>query len=161
MRHEAARAVYAEMGFAPERVKPGEALLYGLARTYGLVVRELAAVYARFGLSPSSFNLLMLLKHGADPASFTQQAIGSRLVVSPSDMTGLIDRLEKKGLVQRTPGRDRRCKLLRITEKGRRLLDEVWPVHAGTVERVAGGLPGREIHTLLAALGRLRETAAG
>ena len=90
---------------------------------------RLSAIYKRFGLSAASFNLLVLLQRGKDPDSFTQQAIGGRLVVSPSDMTGLVDRLERKGLVRRQPGTDRRTKLLRITSKGERVVEQVWPRH--------------------------------
>ena len=117
-------------------------------------------MYARFGLSASSFNLLMLLRHGADQDACTQQAIGARLVVSPSDMTGLIDRLERKGLVQRTPGRDRRCKLLRITPKGKALLDEVWPLHLEAIKRVTRSLTKADAETLVAALSKVRAAAA-
>ena len=89
--------IYQEMGFKAASGQPvGSGLVYALARTFSLAMRELARVYQRVGLSAASFNLLMVLKHGADPESFTQQAIGARLVVSPSDMTGLIDRLEHK-----------------------------------------------------------------
>src|SRR3989338_7836062 len=124
------RAIFQEMGFTARSERLSEALLYSVARTASLLVRELARVYQPHGLSAASFNLLMLLKHGSDPERMTQQEIGRPLVVSPSDMTGLLDRLEKKDLVQRTPGKDRRSKLLRITPKGAALLTEVWPKHA-------------------------------
>lgn len=149
-------AIFREMGFAQRTDALEEAVLYSLARTYSLLARELVRVYVRFGLTAASFNLLMLLKHGADPDACTQQAIGTRLVVSPSDMTGLIDRLERKGLVRRTPGKDRRSKLLRITKKGAALLDEVWPHHMEAVEHLAGVLSLGEARTLVAALAKLR-----
>ena len=149
-------AIFHEMGFEARSDRLPEAVLYSLARTASLVVRELSQVYQRFGLTAASFNLLMLLKHGADPEAMTQQAIGKRLVVSPSDMTGLIDRLEKKGFVQRLPGKDRRSKLLRITSKGAKLLDEVWPHHVEAVERLVGPVGKREAGQLVACLAQLR-----
>ena len=149
-------AIFQEMGFKAHAGRLPEAVLYSVARTASLVVRELSSVYQRFGLTAASFNLLMLLKHGADPEAMTQQAIGKRLVVSPSDMTGLIDRLEKKGFVQRLPGKDRRSKLLRITAKGVKLLDEVWPHHVEAVERLVGPVGKRDAGQLVACLARLR-----
>ncbi len=156
----AAHAIFREMGFAPKEERLPEAVLYSLARTASLLLRELSRVYAKYGLTAASFNVLMLLKHGDDPDEMTQQAIGRRLVVSPSDMTGLIDRLEKKGLVQRLPGKDRRSKLLRITPKGTRVLDEVWPEHLTAVERLAGVVGRQEAKVLVQALNQLREAVA-
>ena len=90
----------------------------------------------------------------------TQQEIGRRLVVSPSDMTGLIDRLEKRGLVRRMPGRDRREKLLRITAQGSKLLDQIWPHHTDEVERSCTGLTNGEAGQLVHLLGKLRTQCA-
>ena len=157
-RHPEAR-IFQEMGFAARDGRLAEAVVYSIARTYSLLVRRLAQLYATFGLSAASFNLLMLLKHGQDPATFTQQEIGSRLVVSPSDMTGLIDRLEKRQLVRRAPGRDRRSKLLRITPKGSKLLDEVWPHHTKLARMLAEILEAGEAEALVRSLAKLRQAA--
>lgn len=152
--------IFQEMGFEARSGRLPEAVLYSVARTASLLVRELSQAYQRFGLTAASFNLLMLLKHGADPEAMTQQAIGKRLVVSASDMTGLIDRLEKKGFVQRLPGKDRRSKLLRITPRGAKLLDEVWPRHLETVQRLVGSVGKREAHQLVKGLEQLRASVA-
>ena len=151
--------IFEELGFDRKDVRlPEGAIVYALARTYGLVMRQLTKVYKRFGLSAASFNLLVLLQRGKDPESFTQQAIGARLVVSPSDMTGLIDRLEKKGLVRRVPGKDRRTNLIQLTPKGSRLVEEVWPHHAQAMKRLSSALRADEAHVLARALTGLRES---
>lgn len=156
MAHEGLHAIFQEMGFPAKRTWLGGAVAYSVARTYNVFVRELERIYARFGLSATSFNVLMLLKHGTDPSSHSQRVVGSRLVVSASDMTGLIDRLERKGLVQRTPGKDRRSHLLRITSKGAKLLDEVWPHHEAAIARWTRHLNEREAGHLVETLGRIR-----
>ena len=152
--------VFTEMGFPARRAWLEGAVAYSIGRTYNLLIRELVRGYARFGLSASSFNLLMLLKHGEDPERMTQQAIGKRLVVSPSDMTGLIDRLERRGLVRRMPGRDRRQKLLRITPQGAKLLDEVWPHHVETITKLCRVLTKGEAMVMVRALMKLRTQCA-
>ena len=153
-------AIFEEMGFDPKAVRLPEAdVIYAMARTTTVVSRELAKVYKRHGLSIASFNLLMLLKHGKEPDSFTQQALGRRLVVSPSDMTGLLDRLEKKGLVRRAPGKDRRSNLLQITPKGAKLLDEIWPHHVEVMTRLSRVISRQEAELLAKALVRVREAA--
>ena len=149
--------IFQEMGFEVKTERLTEAVICSIARTYSLIARRLAPVYQRAGLTAASFNLLMLLKHGKDPESLTQHAAGEHLVVSPSDMTGLIDRLERKGIVRRLPGTDRRSKRLQITPKGSQLLDEVWPRHLEAVDRVAGSLsasPARQVVEALAVLRR-------
>ena len=55
----------------------------------------------------------------------------SRLAVvlhcEPSNITGLVDRLERRGLVERRPDpQDRRVKLIAPTDAGRELSAEVW-----------------------------------
>ncbi len=152
-------AIFTEMGFSTKRAWLGGAVAYSVARTYSLLIRELERVYARFGLSAPSFNVLMLLKHGEHPDVLTQQEISSHLVVSASDMSGLIDRLERKGFVQRLPGRDRRSKLLHITSKGSQLLDEIWPLHTETLKRLTVVLSEHEAATLVQALARVRRAA--
>ena len=152
------KAIFEELGFAMKDVRlPEGAIVYSLARTYSLVTRKLAKVYTRFGLSVPSFNLLVLLQRGKDPESFTQYAIGERLVVSPSNMTGLIDRLEKKGLVRRVPGKDRRSNLIQITPKGSKLVDEVWPYHAEEIKRLAEAFNPHEAQVLARAMSRVRQ----
>ena len=63
-RRNALHMIFQEMGFSVQRAWLGGAVAYSVARTYSLLVRELSRLYGRFGLSPSSFNLLMLLKIG-------------------------------------------------------------------------------------------------
>ena len=149
-------SIFEEMGFLVKGGQLPEAMVYSIARTFSLLARELGEIYKRFGLTPASFNLLMLLKHGKDPQTFTQEEIGNRLVVSPSNMTGLVDRLEKRGLVRRAPGRDRRSKLLQITSKGSGLLDEVWPHHVKEIKRVTQSIKTSDAKRLVLTLRQLR-----
>ena len=72
-------------------------------------------------------------------------------------MTGLIDRLERKGLVRRAPGADRRSHRLQITPKGLKLLDEVWPQHCDAVKRLIGELDRSRVANLLDGLSTLRQ----
>ena len=153
----ARQGIFREMGFPSSRTWLGGAVAYSVARTYNLLARELARLYGRHGLTPASFNLLMLLQHGTDPDAMTQRTIGQRLVVSASDMTGLIDRLERRGLVRRQPARhDRRKKLLRITPHGVKQLEAVWPHHVEAITRLCQVLSDEESERLVATMAKLR-----
>ncbi len=153
---DAITALFNEMGFAVEEERLPEAVLYSVARTFNVAARAMAHVYQRFGLTPASFNLLLLLKNGRQPETFTQHEVGQRLVVSPSNMTGLIDRMAAKGWVRRLPGRDRRSKILQITPKGAKLLDTVWPHHTAAVQQLPQALNAEETRTLVRLLTKFR-----
>ena len=151
------RVIFDEMGFDVDTVRfPQAAALYALAKLYTLTAKDLAAVYKRVGLTITSFNLLMLVKHGKDRDADTQQALSDKLIVTESDTTKVIDRLEHRSLVKRLPGHDRRSKLLRITEKGSKLLDEIWPHHVEAMEHLAKAIQPHDAKVLADILVRLR-----
>jgi DNA-binding MarR family transcriptional regulator len=80
-------------------------------------------IYAEYDLSPPQFFALRRLHmHGSSPMSELAQF----LACDRSNVTGIIDRLEARGLVERgaSPG-DRRVRLLALTDAGRALHDEV------------------------------------
>lgn len=73
-------------------------------------------------LSPAQFNVLRILR-GAGEDGLTCGEIGERLITRDSDVTRLLDRLEKQGWVSRERSRqDRRVVLARLTERGLAIL---------------------------------------
>ncbi|MGW2489870.1 MarR family winged helix-turn-helix transcriptional regulator [Streptomyces sp. NPDC001606] len=89
-----------------------------VSRFYG----EYEAAAAVHGLSGSQARLLALLSHGPLP----MRRIAEQLKCEPSNVTGLVDRLEARGLVQRRPDpADRRVKLVVATDAGRSTAGQV------------------------------------
>ena len=91
---------------------------------------------ARLGATPAQLALLYALE-GDAPVAMT--AIGRALDLSPAALSGLADRCERAGLVERQPNRrDARSTELRVTERGRALRDQSYPLlaelNAGLVE---------------------------
>ena len=71
-------------------------------------------------------------------------------------MTDRLDRLERAGLVVRRPDpRDRRGKLIVLTDRGKRLVDETLARHVANEERLLLSLTQAEQETLSALLGKL------
>lgn len=71
------------------------------------------------GLTHVQYNVLRILK-GAQPDGHPRCEIARRLIDRAPDVTRLIDRLERRGLVARAPGRkDRRTSVTRLTARGR------------------------------------------
>ena len=150
-------SIYKEMGFRPEKESASEAALYNVARTFTLLNRLFQRHYSQFDLTPAKLNVLMLVKHVGGEDGLPQREIAKRLIISGSDVTGLIDRLEKDGLLARGgASNDRRIKLVKITSKGAALLDRLWPAHMERVESVMSSLSRKEQQQLIALLTKVR-----
>ena len=132
--------------------------IFSLISTYDAFFSHFSRRMARYSLTIPGFNVLMILAHGDNRKSgYAMHAIGELLLASRANITGLVDSLEKKGLVRREedPG-DRRSKLVRITPQGDRLLKKILPGHLRAVHRVAGVLNAREIDRLCGLLAKFR-----
>ena len=78
--------------------------------------RRFMAIASEFDLSPPQVMALRQLDP-AEPKPMSELAIALRC--DNSNVTGIVDRLEDRGLVERRPGEhDRRVKMLMITERG-------------------------------------------
>src|SRR6266513_6324325 len=106
------------------RSREQEATL-GLLRTADAMKRGLAQVIEPHGITPQQYNVLRILR-GAGPAGLPTLTIGERMIEQTPGTTRLVDRLERKGLVTRTPcPTDRRRVFCQITEKGLELLPKL------------------------------------
>jgi DNA-binding MarR family transcriptional regulator len=78
----------------------------------------------RADLTPTQYNALRILR-GAGASGASCREVGERMVTKESDVTRLLNRLEARGLITRERGEDRRFLVVRITDKGLRLLSEL------------------------------------
>src|SRR5581483_5196692 len=79
---------------------------------------QMPAIAAEFELSPMQVQLLRLVEPGRPmPMGKAACALGC----DASNITGIVDRLEARGLIERRPGADRRVKVLVITRDGARV----------------------------------------
>ena len=121
-------ALREELGKRHPFSSPQEEAYLNLLRTVSALGAASAGLLRAHGLSDSTYNILRILRgHAAapdaNPAGIPCQTIGDQLVSRLPDVTRLVDRLEKAGLVRRsrTP-HDRRVVLVGITKKGLALL---------------------------------------
>ena len=128
----------------------------GLLRTADAIKRSLAHVIEPHGITPQQYNVLRILR-GAGPEGLPTLTIGERMVEQTPGVTRLIDRLERKGLVERTPcPKDRRRVFCQITPKGLGLLEELdEPVNRWDAQTVSI-LPASEVDSLIKLLDRVR-----
>jgi DNA-binding MarR family transcriptional regulator len=98
-----------------------EAVFLDLLRTSDVLSRRLAHVLKIEDLSSNQYNVLRILR-GA-PEGLPCGEIGSRMITRDPDITRLLDRLEKRGLISRCrETKDRRMVLTRISPQGLKLL---------------------------------------
>lgn len=100
----------------------GEEASIAILRTADQLDQQLVELLKPYGLSPTQFNALRILR-GAGDAGLPCSEIGDRMINHDPDITRLLDRLEQRDLVQRQrEQRDRRVHTARITKTGLELL---------------------------------------
>ena len=106
------------------------------------VMRYAAATAKRMGLEASE---LSALEHLQAAGPITLGRLGERLSMSPGAVTALVDRLERKGYVERIPNpKDRRSALVSETEVGLRdSLEHLWP-YIEEMRGIEGRFSGEE-----------------
>ncbi|SHE69641.1 MarR family winged helix-turn-helix transcriptional regulator [Streptoalloteichus hindustanus] len=114
-----------------------------LGRLTVLIDRGLAQNFARYDLTGWEFDVLAALRRSGDPFRLTVGRLQSTMMISSGTMTHRLDRLEKRGLVERAPDpADRRGVLVQLTHGGRELVDEVVGAHLDRERQLLAGLDG-------------------
>jgi len=97
-------------------------LATSIMRVQQLVLAALDAAVKPFGITFARYEVLVLLSF-SQSGSLPLSKVGERLMVHPTSVTNLVDRLEAQGLVARTvDAADRRRILASLTPEGRRVL---------------------------------------
>jgi MarR family transcriptional regulator, 2-MHQ and catechol-resistance regulon repressor len=124
-----------------------------LARAYGSMVNYIEGSITAQGLGLSDFMVLEVLLH---KGPLTISAIGEKVLLASASMTSAIDRLEKRGLVQRRScNSDRRIRLVELTDCGKAFIEEIYARHQKDLEMVAAGLCNEERKTLYEGLKKI------
>ena len=123
-----------------------------------LVVTAIDRSLKPLDLTFARYEVLMLLSF-SNVGALPTTKMGERLMVHPTGITRLVDKLQQQGLVTREPHPvDRRSTLVRITPRGRSVADEATDVLVGI--RFGIGLTGADLAKLTQLLGALRMTSA-
>ena len=109
------------------------------------------------GLSPAEFAIIEVLFHKG-PMLLGQ--VQRKVLVSSGGITFLVDKLAKRGLVERREcPSDRRARYAALTPEGEALMHEIFPAHAAAIRDAVAGLPVDEQKTLISALKALGKEA--
>ncbi|KUH36484.1 MarR family transcriptional regulator [Streptomyces kanasensis] len=134
--------------------------VYRLAHAMG---ERMDRAYAPFGVSRGEFDVLATLRRSGEPYTLSPRQLSDTLMLTTGGMTGRLDKLERAGLLSRSPDpHDRRALRVTLSDRGREVVDGA--VTAGLAvqrEALEAALDEREAEELAVLLRRLLGTTAG
>jgi DNA-binding MarR family transcriptional regulator len=132
-----------------------EAALLNVARTNDRAQICFTRLFREFGLTPSQYNVLRILRGEGKPLPILE--IAERTITVTPGITGLIDRLEAAGMVSRQRcEEDRRVVYVALSPRAQKILSELDAPLAALHKRLAGHLTQTELKELSRLLEKLR-----
>jgi DNA-binding MarR family transcriptional regulator len=127
-----------------------------LVRAAGGLLRGVEVLLNRNGLTAAQYNVLRILR-GAGEHGACGREIAGQLITAEPDITRLLDRMEKHGLIsRRRDAEDRRFVTTQITPSGLDILAALDAPVAELHRRQFGSLSGAELKQLIVAIEKLR-----
>jgi len=128
-----------------------------LHRTHRLLLETVENSLKNKGLPPLDWYDVLLELHREKSAGLRQYEIGEKILLNKHNLSRLIDRLEKNQLVARHAClEDGRGNRIKITEKGEKMLKQVWPVYSQSIQESFGiKLKSREFIELFRILSKV------
>lgn len=131
-------------------------LVAGVIQLANLLNRRMAPVFEKARITPQQWAVLVAIAAGDAPT--TLAAVARRLAVSKQNMTGMIDRLQQLGVVERTDDpNDLRSARVELTRRGRALLEKLTPAYEEWRATLGSELSQRELRALADSVNRLIE----
>lgn len=138
----------------PSIQEPFLSLLRELALTYQAFMSYSDGHIRQMGLTSPQFDVIATL---GNSSGMTMNCLAEKTLVTKGTLTGIVDRLEQKGLVRReVPPDNRRCFMIVLTEKGESVFQEIFPAHIAYLKERLGSLSLEEIATMQVTLQKLR-----
>ncbi|MCZ2258949.1 MarR family winged helix-turn-helix transcriptional regulator [Sporosarcina sp. G11-34] len=118
-----------------------------LTRASKVILEASHKTIEKYALNPTEFAVLELLHHkGQQPI----QKIGQKILLRSGSMTYVVDKLEKRGLLERVSCvKDKRVTYMSITTAGTELITEIFPEHARDIQSIMSELTAEEQDTVI------------
>lgn len=127
-----------------------------LARIGPLLARRQEAVFERFGLSRGEVGMLSALRTAGPPHRLSPTRLGQGLMLSSAGVTSRLDRLERRGFVERLPDPDdRRGVIVELTDAGLDIVDAAVAANSVSDRQLLERFDPEEIQQLEALLRKL------
>jgi DNA-binding MarR family transcriptional regulator len=140
------------MRFAKVSPTPEEKVFIAVLRAADRLERRAAEMLKAYGLTPTQYNALRILR-GGHPEGLACREIGDRMISHDPDITRLLDRLKRRGLISRRRAqKDRRVIRTFITPTGLNLLDAMDQPVRNFHRHLLGHLGKKRLHSLVEVL---------
>ncbi|MFD1363590.1 MarR family winged helix-turn-helix transcriptional regulator [Lentibacillus salinarum] len=111
---------------------------------------------SRYNMKTTDFAVLEALYH---KGNLTVKQIAESVLINAGSMTYVIDKLEDKELLERRPCKDdRRAVYIHITDKGKQLMDAIFPKHEAAIEEMFQNITPDEKRTVINILKRIGQS---
>ena len=139
---------------AKQQIDIGKSVGFLLAKAYQRACLLFKEEFEGYDLTPQQFGLLGFLWQ---EDGITQSELSAKSQIDRTTMGGLIDRLEKEGLLaRRSHPEDRRAYRICLTEKGKALQPVLTPIAVAAQAKFIAKLDLQELETLTALLEKIR-----
>lgn len=137
----------------PEDIDHIDDLSHKLVELYDKINSWEHSVIKGSGLSPAQMHTIEVIGHQQD---IRMKELAERIGVTTGTLTVAVDKLEKKGLVERKPHHsDRRSWLVALTPKGKAVFTQHDRFHNDFTKDISEGMTNKEIATFSTLLGKL------
>jgi DNA-binding MarR family transcriptional regulator len=125
----------------PDLDRSSMAVLGRIERLAELLDEIFTPTLARYGLTRGDFDVLATLRRSGKPYQLTPTALSRAMMISSGGTTKRVDRLEERGLLERSPDpNDRRGIVVALTPRGVQVVDEAVAAHVADEQRVLSAL---------------------
>lgn len=150
-------SLYKELKLKQPLASVNHEALLSLVRTSALMQKLSDRFFSQFGLTDVQFNILMILKERGS-AGLSQQELSEHLIVTKSNVVGLIDRLERNGYVKRmSHPSDRRFNQIVLTPKGSKLELKIEESYFTEVDKMMNALSTPQKKAVIQAMEKIRQ----
>jgi DNA-binding MarR family transcriptional regulator len=132
--------------------------IFRLSRAMG---DRMERAYRPYGITRGEFDVLATLRRSGEPYTLSPRELSATLMLTTGGTTGRLDKLERAGLLRRSPDpHDRRGLRVTLTEEGLRLVDEAVDVGLAEESAALAALDAEQAGHLAGLLRKLLATTA-
>ena len=120
--------------------------IIGIMRASNLLVGDLKKTLKNYPINATEFSVMEFLYSKGEKSI---QEIRDRILLASGSATYVVDNLEKKGYVNRKISQnDKRVNYINLTEVGKKLIDDIFPIHKINTKKIFDNLTEEELVTL-------------
>ena len=140
----------------PDLDPSAKAITGRIVRLSSIFQRRFGEAFAELDLTEGDYGVLVALRRSGAPFELTPTELARTRMMTSGGMTAVIDRLERRSLLERVPNpADRRGSIVRLTGEGRSVIDRAMEIHAVVEHELLTVLTDQDRESLAGLLRRL------